>query len=115
MVASSGQGASAHLLFSAAHLHPFLVALVFPEFGWRPAAELYAFTVAATGLTLLVPYRLRRPAAHAVFAIALMLCILRWPLLPSLAWLGPMYAFKLLLAHLLDDGASLSDEHPTRR
>jgi hypothetical protein len=104
-----GQGAGAPLLFSVAHLHPFLVAFSFPEFGWRAAAELYAFTVAATGLTLLVPHRLRRPASHAFFAVALMLCMLHWPLLTGIAWFGPLYTLKLLLAHLLDDGASLSD------
>lgn len=110
-----GQGAGALLLFSAAHLHPFLVACAFPDLGWRSAVELYAFTVAATGLTLLVPKRLRRPAAHALFATALMLCILRWPIVQGLAWFGPLYTLKLLLAHLLDDGASASDGHAERR
>lgn len=105
-----GQGAGAHLLFSVAHLHPFLVAFAFPGFGWRDAAELYAFTVIATGLTLATPDRLRRPAAHALFASALLLCMLRWPLLAGLAWFGPLYTLKLLLARVLDDGAALSDE-----
>lgn len=101
----AGQGPRAHLGFALAHVHPFLVSMVFPALAWRAAAGIYGFMLGATALVLALPHRLRRPAAHALFATGLMLGLLAWPRLPGLEWFAPIYLLKLVLAHLLDDGA----------
>lgn len=103
----SGQDAKAHLVFAAVHLHPIILHLVFPGTGWRPALEMYGYLLVASAALLFSPHQLRRPIAHGLFAIALTLCLLRWPLLSGLAWFGPLFFLKLLLAHPLDDGAEV--------
>ncbi len=104
-----GQHAKARFGFAAVHLHPLVLHMVFPEIGWRTALEMYGYLLVASAALLLSPHRLRRPIAHGLFAIALILCLLHWPMFPGLVWFGPLYFLKLLLAHPLDDGAVVGD------
>lgn len=95
-----GQGFRQHLGFVVAHLHPFVLAALFPAFGWQPAAEMYAYLLAASVIILATPRDVRTPVAFICLAVALVLLTEHWPLLPGLGWFAPFYFLKLL-AHLI--------------
>jgi hypothetical protein len=50
-----GQGFREHFGFPLVHVHPFVLALLFPDFGWATAAVIYAFLLVAAAIVLLVP------------------------------------------------------------
>lgn len=92
-----------HWAFVAAHLHPFLVAWLFPEAGWRWAACLYAATVMAAAVVLGAPLYLRRPVALTLAALILAALPLAAPVPLHLAWIAPVFVIKLLIAHSLHE------------
>jgi hypothetical protein len=92
-----------HWAFVAVHLHPFLVAWLFPEAGWRWAACLYTATVIAAAAVLCVPLYLRRPVAMALAALILAVLPLAAAVPLHLAWIAPVFVIKLLIAHLLHE------------
>lgn len=103
-----GQSRWAPLRFVLLHLHPFVLALLFPGFSWSSAALLYGYAGAAAWGTVLAPRALQRPLAFVLYALSLLLALylLRVPV--GLEWFAPFYLLKLLLAHTPRDPA----EHP---
>ncbi len=90
--------------FFAVHLHPFIVAWLWPEFSWAQAAGLYASTlVFAIAVAAWTPGYLKRPLAFGLSAIGIVLgaTILRAP--AGLAWLPTLYCLKLVAAHAVPD------------
>ena len=92
-----------HLLFVVAHVQPFLLALVRPDYGVGQAALLYGVTVLAAVAVLAAPLALRRAVAFAAAALGIGLVSVVAPAPAELAWLAPVLLVKLLLAHLLPD------------
>jgi hypothetical protein len=85
------------LVFAAAHVHPFAMALLLPGYTWVAGATLYTSVILAVGATLLTPRDLRRPAALFFSAVTIALCGLvtgaGWE------WLAPLLILKLVAAH----------------
>lgn len=100
-----GQGTRQHLTFVSAHVHPFVLALLFPAFGWGAAAALYAYLVAAALAVVLVPLYLKRPVAFALYCGAVFVGLYAFSVPPGLEWFVPFFFLKLLLAHLLPEEA----------
>lgn len=95
-----GQGRRQPLAFLAAHVHPFVLAALFPGFGWTTAASMYAALLLAGTLILASPVAVRRPTAYVLFTITLLMTMYAWPTVPGLEWFAPVFYLKLLLAHL---------------
>lgn len=94
--------------FVAAHVHPFVLALVLPEMQWTTAIVAYAGIVFAAVLVILAPEALREPIAFASAAIVTLVCTS--VLLPGavVAWVAPLLVIKLLLSHLLPHAPTIS-------
>ncbi|GAA5049286.1 hypothetical protein HNP84_004310 [Thermocatellispora tengchongensis] len=92
-----------HAAFVAVHVHPFLIALAVPGFGWGQAAAVYAMTLAAALAVLAAPAHLRRPVAFALTVLACAVCVTVLAIPAALAWFAPILLTKLLLAHLLPE------------
>jgi hypothetical protein len=100
-----GQGARQHLLFVFAHVHPFVLALAFPPFGWGAAAALYSYLLAASLAIVLVPLYLKRPVAFVTYCGALLVGLYAIGAPAGLEWFAPFFFLKLLVAHLLPEEA----------
>jgi hypothetical protein len=94
-----GQGVRQHLLFSAAHLHPFVVAWLYRDREWRFAVGNYAYLLAATAAVGLTPRQGRHAIALALWVGALWLNTARWRPTTGLRWFAPVFFFKLLVSH----------------
>lgn len=100
---TSASGAAARVLrhpvaFTAAHVHPFVLALVLPGGAWPWAAFWYACCVTGVAAVHAAPLHLARPVAFAVLGTLLVAA----PLVDApagLAWFGPLLACKLVAAH----------------
>ncbi len=96
-----GQGFLQHVGFVAAHVHPFVLALLFAAFTWQAAAIIYVYLLVATLFILWTPSYLHRPVAFVLYAIALLLGSYVVSVPSGFEWFVPFYYLKLLLAHLL--------------
>lgn len=97
-------GSSRKFAFYAAHLHPFVLAWLWPEYTYSQAAGLYLSMLLSAGVvTLWAPRYLMRPIAYGLTAVGLVLAatILRAPI--GLVWLPLLYYVKLLCAHAVMD------------
>ncbi|MFI6215347.1 hypothetical protein ACIBCD_25425 [Nocardia brasiliensis] len=100
-----GRTAAHHLGFVAIHLQPFILAAVVPGFTWTSVLVVYALAMIGAVAVTISPDELRRPIAFGVtaFAIVGVTSVLTVP--HALAWFAPVLLIKLLLAHLLPEGA----------
>ena len=100
-----GQGFREHLGFALVHVHPFVLALLFPGFGWGTAAVVYVYLLAATAVVLIVPLYLKRPVAFVLYGVALLGALYALGVPPGLEWFVPLFFLKLLMSHLLPEEA----------
>ncbi|UMG94399.1 hypothetical protein [Nocardioides sp. TF02-7] len=95
-----------HVAFSALHLHPFLVAALFPGAGWAWAAGWYVAAVLGVGLVVVLPLHLKRPAAMGLATLAVLVAAVPGGLGPeAIGWLGPVLVLKLVVAHAVPERA----------
>lgn len=86
------------VLFSALHLHPILIALVFAPTLWWWGALWYLFTLAGTITVRRSTLYLQRPVASAFCALAGIAAFFT-PAPDLWAWLPVLLTMKLVLAH----------------
>lgn len=98
-----GQGPRQQLIFFAAHVHPFVVALLWPEFAWWQAAALYVSMLAAVAVVMASPARLKRPVAYGLGSAGIVLGVTALIGPQGLVWLPPLYFVKLVMAHAVPD------------
>ena len=91
----------AHLQFVALHVHPFILAAIFPVLTWTEATIAYGFLLGSAVIVLGVSERLRRPIAMSLFAIGLLLALYVVSLPQGLEWFLPLFYLKLLPGHLV--------------
>ncbi|WP_031468789.1 hypothetical protein [Sciscionella sediminilitoris] len=89
-----------HIGFVAVHIHPFVLAALFPGFTWTAAALVYLVTLAAAVLTGLAPAELRAPLGFATAGIAITVFVLLPGIPAALAWIAPLLVVKLILGHM---------------
>lgn len=102
----AGNPAWRSVSFCAAHIHPLILAAVFPIFPMKAATIFYAGMVASCGVIRYTPAHLRSPIAYAATTMLLMAWIILLPcagiiLPPYLDWMFPVMTIKILLAHLV--------------
>ncbi|MFI9509967.1 hypothetical protein [Nocardia sp. NPDC052566] len=95
-----------HLGFVAIHLHPFILALVVPGFGWAAAAIIYALILGGAVFVTFAPSLLQRPIAFCATAFSMVVVTSVQELPHAVAWFAPVLLLKLLLAHLLPEEAT---------
>ncbi|RBQ21904.1 hypothetical protein DP939_04325 [Spongiactinospora rosea] len=98
-----GRTARHHFLFVAGHVHPFLMALLVPGFGWGAAGAVYGLAVTGALGVLATPAELRRPVAFAVAALASTVSVTLLAIPVEVAWFAPVLFGKLLLGHILPE------------
>lgn len=86
------------LMFAAFHIHPLLLALVFPDQDWTAMFVLYGAGVAGAAAAGLAPDAYRAGVSLAWCACVLPIVQLLGPM-PGLAWLAPAYLLKLVGSH----------------
>lgn len=92
------------LAFYAAHVHPFVVAWLWPAYAFTQAAALYgSMLLFAVIVAVLTPARLKRPVAYGLTAVGLVMgaTVLRAP--AGLVWLPLLYYVKLVAAHAVPE------------
>lgn len=105
------QGRWAPLRFVLAHLHPFVLALLFPAFAWGDAALLYGYAAGAALAIVLAPRPLQRPLAFVLYAVSLLFTLYFIGVPAGLEWFASFYLLKLLLAHTPLDPATPSPDN----
>ncbi|NEW38666.1 hypothetical protein GV794_24640 [Nocardia cyriacigeorgica] len=95
-----------HLGFVAVHVQPFILAAVVPGFGWLVAAVIYTVALGGAVIVTVAPEPLRRPIAFAATAFGLVVVTSLITVPQELLWFAPVLLIKLLLAHLLPEGAA---------
>lgn len=98
-----GQGFREHFAPPLAHVHPFVLALMFPGFGWGAATMIYAYLLVAAIVILLTPLYIKRPVALVLYCVALLAGLYALGVPPGLEWFVPLFFLKLLVAHLLPE------------
>ena len=96
-----GQGLQEHFGFVVVHVHPFVLALLFPDFGWVTATMVYVYLLVAAAVVLVVPLYLKRPVAFILYGVALLAGLYALNTPAGLEWFVPLFFLKLLVAHLL--------------
>jgi hypothetical protein len=91
--------------FVAGHVHPLVLALLVPGFGWTPGALAYGLAVAGALAVLAVDPLIRRPLAFAITVLGSAAALVIAPVPAFLAWVTPALLVKLLLGHLLPEEA----------
>lgn len=99
-----GRGFRQHFAFALGHVHPFVLALVFPGFGWGAAVAVYGYLLAAAALLLMMPGYLRRPLALVLAGVGI-LGGLALDVPAGLEWFVPLFYLKLLAGHLVPESA----------
>lgn len=91
-----------HVLFTAAHVHLFVITPLFGAEHWAWAAYWYCVALGSVILVRGLPVYLQRPAALALTTVSLIV----GETLPGpagIAWLGPVLVLKLLNAHAVTE------------
>jgi len=90
-----------HLAFSALHIYPLLVSVLYASTNLLYGVFWYLFLMAGTVVILKTPLYLRRPAAFLAIALALLLNIYIVPPVHGFEWLVPALFIKILYGHLV--------------
>jgi hypothetical protein len=109
-----GPGFRERFAFPLVHVHPFVLALLFPGFGWGMAALIYAYLLAASAAILVAPLYLKRPVALTLYCAALLGGLYALGAPAGLEWFVPLFFLKLLVAHLPPEKAYRPDEEEAR-
>jgi len=90
--------------FYVAHLHPFVVAWLWPSYTLTQAAGLYLSMLAFAAIVVMwTPRELKRPVAYGLTAIGVMLGATVFAAPAGLGWLPLLYYVKLIAAHAVPD------------
>jgi hypothetical protein len=90
-----------HLFFSALHVYPLLIAILYGSNHYFYGLFWYAFLLAGTIIIIRTPLYLKRPVAFLAITLALLLNI--YIILPvsGFEWLAPALLLKIFYGHLV--------------
>lgn len=92
-----------HLVFSAFHVHTFLVALLYGGTHYLFGIFWYVYLMVSTVVLIKTPLYLKRPAAFLSIALALLLNFYVIPVIPGFEWLAPALMIKIVYGHLVQE------------
>jgi len=87
------------VLFSAMHIYPLIVWLVFDRANWIFGVVWYTLLVLCAWLVGQVPLFLRRPAAVMIIVFVLLVNAYLIQPIPGFEWLAPLLFIKIVLSH----------------
>ena len=90
------------VVFTALHVHPIIVGVLYPPHLWWWGAVWYLAILGGTVAVRCVPLYLERPAALGFCALAAMVAVYT-PAPEFWGWLPVMLALKLVLAHAVQE------------
>jgi len=91
------------LSFLCLHLHPFVVAFIWPEYLFIEAFLLYLLVVLCSLTVMVTPKGLQRPVSLGLASMAIGLAIVFLQMPIGLMWLPPLYLIKLIAAHSVSE------------
>lgn len=98
-----GRSQRRQFAFFVLHVHPFLIAVLWPDFSWSSAFALYATMLAMALAVLSAPGLLKRPLSFGLGAAGIVLAVTLIEMPPGLAWLPVLYLIKLVMAHAVPE------------
>lgn len=90
-----------HFTFSALHIYPILIGLLYGSSHWFYGVFWYTFLMIGTVVILKMPLYLRRPASLLAILVALLLNVTVIQSVPGFAWFAPALCLKILYGHLV--------------
>jgi hypothetical protein len=88
-------------IFSALHIYPLLVALLYPPGDWIFGGVWYAMLIASTVIVLRLPLYLQRPMAFLLITTAIAINLYFIDPVPGFEWLVPLLFIKIVYGHLV--------------
>jgi hypothetical protein len=90
-----------HLIFSALHIYPILIAIFFGAPNYFYGVFWYLFLMASTLIILNTPLYLKRPVAFFAITLALLLNLYVISPVQGFEWFAPALMMKILYGHLV--------------
>ncbi len=85
-------------VFAAGHIHPFIIALLWPEWQLWVGLVVYVYMLGANAVVMHMPLYLARPVAFAFIVLGIALAS-GLPTLPGWEWFVPLFLTKLVYGH----------------
>jgi hypothetical protein len=89
------------LLFTALHVYPIVVGLLYGENGWGWGLCWYLALVGSAAVVMRVPLYLRRPVAMLMVLVVLGVNLYGVEAVPGFEWLVPALFLKIVYGHLV--------------
>ncbi len=89
-----------HLFFTALHMHPLLIGLMFGG-GWFYGLFWYGALLISAVVVQKTPLYLQRPVAFLLILMALLIHLYGVPAVPGFAWFIPALFMKIVYGHLV--------------
>jgi hypothetical protein len=90
-----------HLAFTALHIHPLIIGLVFGSMNWSYGLFWYVSLVLSALLVLQLPLYLHRPIALGIIMLAILLNIYIFQPVTGFEWLIPALFLKIIYGHIV--------------
>lgn len=90
-----------HLLFSALHIHPIIIWIIFGGSAWLYGLFWYSLYLICVFITLNIPLYLKRPISILLLLFALLINYYFIPPIKGFEWLIPVLFVKIVLGHLV--------------
>ncbi len=90
-----------HMAFTALHVHPILIGLLFGNMNWIYGLFWYALMMAASFVILRIPLYLHRPAALGIIMTAILLNFYFIPPVSGFEWFVPALFLKIIYGHIV--------------
>lgn len=101
------QGKIHHFIFLLCHVHPLILALIFPSFSWFDAFLVYLLLLAGGVIIIHTSPWIQRPVSFICFSISLLVSLYMIKVPIGLEWFYPYFYLKLFLAHLVYENINL--------
>jgi hypothetical protein len=97
------RAAKNHLLFTALHVYPIVVGLLYRESGWGWGLFWYVVLVGSAALVMKIPLYLRRPVAMLIILLVLGVNLYGVAAVRGFEWLMPALFLKIVYGHLVKE------------
>ncbi|MBL8080715.1 MAG: hypothetical protein JNM55_22275 [Anaerolineales bacterium] len=92
-----------HFMFTALHIHPVLIGLLFGNFNWTYGLFWYAILLLSAVVILRIPLYLQRPASMGIIMLAALFNFYIIPPVSGFEWLVPALFLKIVYGHLVHE------------
>jgi hypothetical protein len=92
-----------HLAFSALHIHPLLVAVLYGAGNYFYGVAWYGFLLFGVLIIMQTPLYLKRPLAFLLIALALLINLYVIPPIHGFEWLAVALMIKILYGHMVPE------------